>query len=66
MEVKICKSADKEEETLKEARAQMIAQGYPEAYDNPTCLGIVVNDQKRKITLWEDFGSLDGNQGQTK
>ncbi|MDR1871444.1 MAG: PD-(D/E)XK nuclease domain-containing protein, partial [Deltaproteobacteria bacterium] len=58
MEVKICKSADKEKETLENARAQMIAKRYSEPYKNPICLGIVINDQLRQITLWKDFGSF--------
>ncbi|MDR1870602.1 MAG: ATP-binding protein [Deltaproteobacteria bacterium] len=59
LEIKVCQSVDKEKETLENARAQMIAQGYSEPYDHPICLGIVINDQLRKITLWEDFGNLE-------
>jgi hypothetical protein len=58
MEIKVCQSDDKEQKALSEARAQIIAQGYPVAYPNPICLGIVINEQKRSITLWENFGSL--------
>ncbi|MDR1870890.1 MAG: PD-(D/E)XK nuclease domain-containing protein [Deltaproteobacteria bacterium] len=55
MEVKVCQSADKEEETLENARAQMIAKRYSEPYKNPICLGIVINDQLRQSAHWKDF-----------
>jgi hypothetical protein len=58
MEIKVCENEDKEIETLKNARDQLIEKRYAAGYKNTICLGIVINDQKRTITRWENFGDL--------
>jgi hypothetical protein len=58
MEIKVRPENESEPQALSEARDQIIAKRYVAAYANPICLGIVISDERRAITLWEDFGDL--------
>ncbi|MDR1873114.1 MAG: AAA family ATPase [Deltaproteobacteria bacterium] len=49
---------DKEIETLKNARTRMIEKRYAAGHQSAICLGIVINDQKKTIANWANFGDL--------
>jgi hypothetical protein len=58
LEFKVRRKEESETDALKETREQIIKKRYAAAYRNPICLGLVINDEKRAITLWEYFGEL--------
>jgi hypothetical protein len=58
IELKVRRNGENAQKKLKEARDQIIEKRYALTYDNPICLGIVIDDAKREILEWESFGDL--------
>jgi hypothetical protein len=55
IELKVAREGNKEETLLNEAAAQIIKKRYAEPYDDPVYLGLVINSELRKITLYKVF-----------
>ncbi|MDR1871568.1 MAG: ATP-binding protein [Deltaproteobacteria bacterium] len=58
MELKVCLKKSEEQTTLNKARTQMIEKRYAAGFENPICLGIVINNETRAIARWDNFGDL--------
>jgi hypothetical protein len=58
MEVKMVENETEEEEKVKEAMEQIKAKNYGGRFSNPVLFGFVVNDEIKKINVWECLGGI--------
>jgi hypothetical protein len=58
MEAKVAPNEQKEKEKVKEAMDQIEAKNYGGRFLNPVLFGFVVNDENKKINVWECRGGI--------